>query len=348
MKSTQLSAYKAASMASDFCSVSSINSLCNLLCINKQGLWNYANNPSYKPFYISKKAGGYRYVEDPIDGLKKIQRSLNDYLQCAYFVNRTEAAYGYVVNVDTDPTPRNILTNAQQHVNKSWLLNIDFSDFFHSVKYQQVYNIFHGEPFGFNAKLCHTLAKLTTFEGRLPMGSPTSPVLSNFETRELDQNFMAFAKTNDFVYTRFADDLSFSSNTEISEQMVSLIKKISVAHGFVVNPTKTKLFSPNEEKVVTGLKVSDHVELPNGYYQNIQKEIEKYRNIMEIQYRTGYKNTNWVNKYQQQIKGVIEFAGFVLGKKSYEYQQLVDAYDRATFPMPDLFESVSWLDFNYQ
>lgn len=347
MKTKQIPPNRLRRFASEFCSVSSTANLCDLLEVEANSLWQYSNEPHYKPFYVSKKQGGFRYVEDPVDGLKKIQRSLNEYLQCVYHTIRTDAAYGFLMTAKEELQPRNIMTNAEQHINHGWMINIDFSDFFHAIKSESIYDTFMCEPFCFNERISKTLTKLTTFEGRLPMGAPTSPVLSNFETRLLDYDLLAFAKNNGLTYTRFADDLTFSSNSGIDDGVLGKIQSVSELYGFSLNPAKTKFYTPSDTKYVTGLKVTDHVELPDEYYRKIVAEIEKYKHIMEIQYRNGYRKTPWVLKYQQQIKGTIEFAGFVLGKKTLEYEALVDAYDRATFPMAEVFESVSWLDFNY-
>ena len=94
---------------------------------------------------------------------------------------------------------------------KPYLLNVDLLDFFHAVKRDRIYDIFRSKPFNFKRNLPDILADLTTYQARLPMGTPTSPVLSNFACRELDRGLLLFSENMLWTYTRYADDMSFSS-----------------------------------------------------------------------------------------------------------------------------------------
>jgi len=149
--------------------------------------WLYlTQRVTYRDFQIPKRNGGFRQVEDPEPALKDVLRQLNDYLQAVYHGVRSEAAHGFLLCPDNDPDPRNIRTNAQRHCNRPYLLNADFLDFFHAVSQTAVQTIFEKEPFGFPDDLSVVLARLCCRKGRLPMGSPTSPVLSNFAALPLD------------------------------------------------------------------------------------------------------------------------------------------------------------------
>lgn len=347
MKTQQLSANRMQLFAKQLYQVNSNKDLCDLLAVSKKTLWRLTNQPVYKAFYVSKAKGGQRYIEDPCEDLKNVQRILNESLQCVYYQNKTDAAYGFLLTIKDEEKPRNIYSNAEKHLNKKWLLNIDFKDFFHSIKSVNIETAFVADPIGFKPALAKTLTKLTTYNGRLPMGAPTSPVMSNFDSLNLDYDLLDFARQNDITYTRFADDLSFSSNKLIDDLVYNKIKKISESYSYIINPKKTKLYTPTDTKYVTGLRVGHKVDLPEEYYQKLQAEIQRYKQIMEVQINMGCKQTEWVVKYQKQLIGSITFAGFVLGKHSTEYQILVDAYDRARQPIFDNYDSVSWLDFNY-
>ena len=109
-----------------------------------------------------------------------MQSVLNDYLQAVYWLQKTSSAYGFVIRpTDARDEPRNIVTNAEQHLRKAWLLNADLEDFFHYVTADEVLRVFTEKPFEFPTDLANLLTRLTTLNGRLPMGAPTSPVLSN-------------------------------------------------------------------------------------------------------------------------------------------------------------------------
>ena len=170
-----------------FCNLRSVSELCLLLKTDKRKLELLANQPPYKTFTVPKKDGGERLIEAPGGPLKKVQGVLNRYLQSAYYLEKSAAAHGFVVGVRNDDDRRNVLTNAQKHLGKTYLLNIDLRDFFHSVTRDQVLDILLKPPFKFKRQLPDLLADLLAYNGRLPMGAPTSPVLSNFACRELDR-----------------------------------------------------------------------------------------------------------------------------------------------------------------
>ena len=98
------------------------------------------------------------------------------YLQCVYYTIQSKAAYGYIIRTKDSKTYKNILTNAQQHIDAVFMLNVDFEDFFHQITIAKVFNLLQTEPFQFEKKTAHILARLFTKDGRLPMGTPTSPV----------------------------------------------------------------------------------------------------------------------------------------------------------------------------
>ncbi|MCB0583386.1 MAG: RNA-directed DNA polymerase, partial [Phaeodactylibacter sp.] len=152
-----------------------------------------AELPSYNEFRIPKKSGGMRRIEDPTPELKKVQRKLNDYLQAVYHFQRTDAAYGFLANPVDDPSPRHILSNARVHMGCRWLLNVDAKDFFHMVSEERVKQVFQSGPFHFEEPIAGLLASLCCYKGRLPMGAPTSPILSNFASVPMDHALMELA-----------------------------------------------------------------------------------------------------------------------------------------------------------
>lgn len=203
-------------------------------------------------------------------------------------MRRTSAAYAFQLSDDDELHEiRNILTNAQSHLNRAWMLNADFLDFFHQVRQQEVFEIFFAPPFNFSEELAMLLMRLTTYKGRLPMGAPTSPVLSNFATIGLDFDLLDFSKKNRWTYTRYADDLTFSSNSAITDGHLLEIRGICNMYGYVFNEKKVKIFSPAMPKTVTGLKVSDCVGLPDDYAENLSAEIQKLAHALEINYHSN-------------------------------------------------------------
>ena len=124
-----------------------------------------------------------------------------------------------------------VLRAAQIHCRCKWLVKLDIRDFFDSVKERQVYRVFRS--LGYGALLSFELARICTrrpehnrlgepasygvpvyrkgAEGRLPQGAPTSPALANLAVSNLDERLQAIANARGWTYTRYADDLAFST-----------------------------------------------------------------------------------------------------------------------------------------
>lgn len=237
-------------------------------------LLHLSNNPVYQIFTIPKKGGGERLIETPTAPLKKCLQKLNEYLQALYYLHKTEAAYGFVAQPDNDPAPRNIVANARRHIGNPYLLNMDMKDFFHQVYTIRMREVFQQMPFAFNDETVHLLAQLVTFNGRLPMGAPTSPVCSNFAAIQLDNELLMYAKQHGLTYTRFADDLSFSASAPLPKNIAADITSILLAHRFTINPKKIKQFNAKEVKMVTGLEVGDTVDIPQAFMDTLIQNIK--------------------------------------------------------------------------
>lgn len=330
-----------------FCSINSINALCHLLRVDQRRLFLLARQPPYKTFTVPKKGGGERVIEAPGAELMKVLGKLNRFLQSVYFFEKSSAAFGFIVGVRNDEDRRNVLTNAKKHIGRDFLLNIDLKDFFHSVTREMVLNIFLGKPFGFKRELPDILADLTTFNGRLPMGTPTSPVLSNFACRRLDDELIAFSKDMLWVYTRYADDMSFSSQQPIHDEKANSVRAIIRNAGFEVNLSKVKVYGPGEEKIVTGLLVTDKVALAPGFLPQLQADIEQLHKVIWAQNEQGQLSTRWVEQMKQHLRGRLSFAGFVLRRDDEQYMALRDAYYVAINPPQEEFGAVSWRGFPY-
>jgi len=188
----------------------------HLLQIPQRKLALTAFAPQYYYFKIPKSKGGFREIEAPELYLKRIQRKINDYLQYVYYGLGIVPAYGFIIN-PRKQKPKNIVSNASEHLGNDYMLNVDFDDFFHQISQAEVFDIFKNKPFNFEKNTANTLAKICTNKGRLPMGAPTSPALSNFACISLDRDIQNWAKTNQITYTRFVDDLTFSSKKPITK-----------------------------------------------------------------------------------------------------------------------------------
>ncbi|WP_165358861.1 reverse transcriptase family protein [Spirosoma sordidisoli] len=322
-------------------------SLSQLLGVQLHLLQLLALQPRYNTFRVPKKNGTFRLIEDPEPHLKQVQKRLNTYLQCVYYLRRTPATYGFQISVDGDNDPRNILTNARRHVGNPWMLNADFLDFFHQVNYDWVYRLFTREVFTFEPDLAELLAKLTTYGGRLAMGAPTSPVLSNLATMPVDDALTELARSYDWTYTRFADDLTVSAQACIAPAQVQEFLNTIAPFGLAFNEAKFAVRSPAMPKTVTGLVVTaQDVQLPASFVTDTLTEIEKLGHLLEIHYRSGRPVTRWLEQYQQQVEGQLAFAEFILDDADSQLHSLRAAFVRIQ-QTPDLGEPVSWINAAY-
>lgn len=330
-----------------FCSIGSIRSLCSLLKIDQRRLSLLAKQPPYRVFNVPKKDGGERIIEAPGAELKKVLGRLNRFLQSVYFFEKSSAAFGFIVGVQDDNDRRNVVTNARKHAGRAYLLNVDLIDFFHAVTRARILEIFLGAPFQFKRGLPDLLADLTTYQGRLPMGTPTSPVLSNFACRELDARLTAYAGDMLWVYTRYADDMSFSSNKPIDADKVDSVRAIIREAGFEVNERKLRVYGPEDDKIVTGLLVTDKVTLAPDYLSKLDDDIRQLHHVLLVQNEQGQLSTRWVEQFKKNIIGRLNFAGFVLRRNNESYMELKDAYYTAINPPQEDFGAVSWRGFPY-
>ena len=261
-------------------SVKSLSDCSKLLQTEQHKLVLLSQKPIYKVYEIPKKNGLYRLIEDPEANLKKVLRKLNDFLQAVYFTKRPDCVHGFCISADKEPN-RTILSNAQKHIGKPYMLNIDLKDFFHTITIQLIDEIFSKQFPRFQSDLIDTLINLCSYYNRLPMGSPTSPVLSNFASLEMDTLLMQYVNYSGITYTRFADDLSFSSAKPITKIDVEEIRNTILKQHFIINENKVKSYSPADEKTVTGLIITEkEVTLPTNYIDKLKQEIERMFSIM--------------------------------------------------------------------
>jgi RNA-directed DNA polymerase len=331
-----------------FRNLQSAEMLARLLRIPLSDLQYIGLNGTYRTFSIPKRSGGERLIETPIKDLKKVIDHLNRFLGACYYFQRTPPAYGFVTNAKNDWDRRNIVTNAKRHLRKPYLLNMDLKEFFHSISGVMIENIFLEPPFRFPHELALILTQLVTHQNRLPMGAATSPVLSNFATRQLDHTLLHFAKAKKWFFTRYADDLSFSSWEEIPLTAIDELRQIIQQHGFTVNDKKVILYGADDTKEVTGLILTDRVSLPEHFIPMLITEIEELEQTINAQNKHGELYTDWIDQFKLRIKGKLNFIAYIYGKQDSIYNELTDRFKAATQPPPSEFGAYSWFDFNYR
>jgi RNA-directed DNA polymerase len=211
---------------------------------------------------------------------------------------------------------RTLMENVRFHRNKEIILKIDIADFFGSVNFYQVLNVFL--KFGYKMPVSALLSNLCTYEGYLPQGAPTSPMLSNFIFRKVDDIIFSYCRANNIMYTRYADDLTFSGSFEI-KSLFRLLYQTLHSYGFQINTTKTQVLSRCVSQRVTNIVVNDKVQCTRKYRKRIRQE------VYYIKKHGLEKHVEWINspltadQYLASLRGRIGYALFI-NKKDTELQ----------------------------
>jgi RNA-directed DNA polymerase len=305
--------------------------------------------PPYNEFTVKKRDGSPRFIEDPQPKLKQVLRTLNAFLQGVYYFEKPDASYGFIPVPKDDPAPpRHIVTHAERHLGCKWLMNIDLEDFFHQVSTEEVAKRLGEPPFQFDNDVAELLARLATYKGRLPQGSPTSPVLSNLVFMREDLALETWSRSNGWLYTRYADDLTFSSEKEITPALFQQTINLLENHGYRVHPRKRRLCGPGDEKSVTRLVLGEEaVQLPADFWDELTDLIEDLRRTTRVQHRMGEEEPPWLVNYRQRVQGMVGFAEHVLGDHHEDFHKIRRAFNSAMEPPAEDFGSYSWLDFPY-
>ena len=287
----------------------------------------------YKKKIIQKKSGKVRNVAAPIRGLKFIQRNLADILTGS--LEQKSCVHGFVPD-------RSIVTNAKVHLRRNLVINLDLKDFFPSINFGRVYGLFKSHPFNFNDQVAVTLAQICCFEGSLPQGSPCSPVISNLICRSLDNEMMRLAKTLKMSYSRYADDITFSTNLkEIpqdignivdgeyipSEKLTSIIER----NGFCLNKNKTRCRSRYQRQEVTGIVTNKKLNIPRNYVRRIRAMLHAWE-AYGLQKAAAEHFSKYNKKrcdypeasFKKRIAGMIGYVGMVKGRDSSVYINLFE------------------------
>jgi RNA-directed DNA polymerase len=289
----------------------------------------------YTSFQIPKKSGDTRQITAPVSPLKIIQRKLNHILQTVY--RPKSCNHGFV-------RQKNILTNARAHVRRRFVLNIDLEDFFPSINFGRVRGMFMSPPYKLNSHVATVLAQICCFRNELPQGAPTSPVVSNMICAKMDDQLRALARKYRCLYTRYADDMTFSTyqprfpeafakyndcvgTLDPGNELVAVIQ----ANGFRVNQSKIRLQTRARRQQVTGLTVNRIVNVRRKYINQIRAMLhawEKYglkateSEFMQKYDRKGRFPTKRHVSFPHVVKGKIEFLGMIRGRDSPLYLRL--------------------------
>ena len=288
------------------------NELADFLKIERKTLTNvlyYKHVESYYcSFEIPKKSGEKRIIHAPNGLLKVIQKVL-----CARLYNYWDQVCkdnNITLNIShAFEKKKGIISNSVIHKNKRYVINVDLKDFFDSFHYGRVKGYFmKNKYFQLPLEVACVIAQLTCYNGKLPQGAPTSPIITNLICNAMDYKILSLAKHYHLDYTRYADDMTFSTNdkniVKNFDRFLLSLKSIIEKSGFEINDKKTRLIYKDSKQVVTGLVVNKKVNIDHLYYK-------KVRAMANNLYRTGQYFIDDKPGSMNQLEGKLSFINYV-------------------------------------
>jgi hypothetical protein len=337
----------------------------------------YKSKNKYHTFWIPKKSGGKREIIYPNKKLKKIQRSMNIILQSIYSPSKASHGFekersiitnakhhinkNYVYNIDIEnffPSihqlriwkrlqvePYNLNNEVADLISN--LVCYQYDDNRNSAKIEDIDTTVEIIGVGLvdfkekdnqyqTQKLCNTNGK--NIKKFLPQGAPTSPIIANMICQRLDRRLLGLAKRFNVVYTRYADDMTFSSNHNVyqnNSDFIQELHRLIKNENFVINQNKTRLQKKNRRQQVTGIIVNKKLNVSRKY-------IKQLRTLIYLLERYGIKKSEMIfakkhkssNKYASIIKttqGKLRYLRMVKGNNDAAYIKLNQRFEKCFF-----------------
>lgn len=219
---------------------------------------------------------------------------------------------------------------------RKYVLNIDLADYFPSITRQRVYGRLRAEPYSLNSAVANVIASLSTNKyGKLPQGSPSSPVMANIISAEMDADLAQLCGSLSTWYTRYADDITISTSRDpispkiarypnakgtgqviVGDDLIETIEK----HGFRLNHSKSRLQSYWTRQMCTGLIVNgNQPSIPRSYVRHLRSLIHHWAtngwedavNVLNL--KEHRKNIDSRERLQAHVLGKINYMKMIRG-----------------------------------
>lgn len=304
----------------------------------------------YKEFTIPKKSGGVRRICAPRVALLKLQRDILTLLQVDY--RPRSPVHGFVSGLN-----RSTVSNARSHVNKRWVLNVDLEDYFETIHFGRIVGRLAATPYNYPTEIAQFISHISCFETTkvvsgasrttsvLMPGGALSPLLANIVTDRLDGELLRFCRQLGCTYTRYADDITISSNRRTfpasigrfsnSEDQTEFnlsetFQEIIETNGFYINHRKTRLLGVSVQQEVTGLVVNEKVNVKRKFVRNIRAMLHDWefngfaaaslKHFGEKRPDRGRLPAHEASNFEWVVRGKIEFVRQVKGSADLVFQ----------------------------
>ncbi len=282
---------------------------------------------------MPKRRGGVRTLTVPDKRLKYLQRKLLILLEQLY--QPKPAAHGFVQG-------RGVITNANAHQGRPYLLNLDLEDFFGSISRNRVRGVLFSV--GVPDQVGQAVCDLTVTGNQLPQGAPTSPLLANMVAFRLDKDLTAFARIHRLRYTRYADDITFSSHVKptalfsedapdpgtVEEARLSAeLRLILTSNSFKLNAAKTRYCGKKTRKEVTGLVVNEFTNVRRTFIRDARSSLYRIETLgladAQAEFKARYQSNALLKDV---VRGRIEWIAQVRGRSFEPYRKLALRYNK--------------------
>ena len=237
----------------------------------------------YREFNIPKASGSYRTIKAPAGSIRIVQGKLARVLARVYRPKPSVHGFSH---------GKSIVTNAQEHCNRPYVLCLDLRDFFDTITARRIQGMFSAVPYLLPRRVSSVLARIVTVNGALPQGAPTSPVVSNMLCAKMDSQLQRLARREKCWYTRYADDITISTalptmpsaiarysieddgvTVELGDDLRNTIEN----NGFVIAERKTRMQLRDSRQLVTGVVVNQKPNLRRRFVRQIRAMIHALR-----------------------------------------------------------------------
>lgn len=322
----------------DIPSILSLKHLSRRTKINYKELRNFVNRKNvhaYKKFSIWKRSGGKRFIYVPAPNLKHVQQWFNEYILKQIPVH--QASHAFTVG-------NSIKKCALKHCGARWLIKLDIANFFESISEIQVFRLFR--DLGYQPLVSFEMARLCTLPtswpskrdrykqwrvrkenqiisdysqellGYLPQGAATSPLISNLVMRTCDENLSNIAKKYKLTYTRYSDDLSFSTRSQDfcrsdARNITFEVYKVLSKAGYRAQDRKTKIIPPGSKKIILGLNVDGDLPRLQKEYKNRIRQHLYYIKKLGIDVHVSNRGFDSIWGFKCHLRGMIDYANMI-------------------------------------
>lgn len=287
----------------------------------------------YSQFNIAKRSGKTRTIIAPDRRLKIIQGKLVPLLNQLY--RPRQPVHGFVLD-------RSVKSNAEAHGQRRYIVNLDLQDFFPTITENRVTGLLRA--LGVDGRVSEIVARLCCYMGHLPQGAPTSPVVSNMICYRLDTDLLLVAKSSRAIYTRYADDITFStyqpptSLFEASvpaagrfspEMLASQLRDAIKKNSFVINPDKAHYAERNSRRIVTGVKINAGLNVDRRYIRRIRAILHSIERLGLADAQLKYNASGGVGTLAAHLRGKIAYVAHLKGQTDPVVRSLAHRYNRS-------------------